>query len=156
MAIGFKSYKSILVGKKFLELACEKNEAITPMQLIKLVYLAHGWMLALCRRPLIQEDVEAWKYGPVIPELYQEIKHFRSQPITHIDCVDDKMDEQALDIVKQVYDKYGHLNGIRLSMITHEQDSPWDRTWKSNKEYISNDLITSYYQQLANNANRRE
>lgn len=146
-----KSYKSTLVGKKFLELAEKKNVTLTPMQLLKLVYLAHAWMLALYRRPLIQERVEAWKYGPVIFELYQAIRHFRSQPITNIECIESEVDKDALDIIEQVFNKYGHLSGIRLSMITHESNSPWERTWNNGSRHISNDLITDYYQQLAHN-----
>ncbi len=32
------------------------------MQLIKLVYLCHGWTMGLYSRPLI-ENVEAWQYA---------------------------------------------------------------------------------------------
>ena len=38
------------------------------MHAIKLVYLCHGWMLGIYGRSLIGEPVEAWRYGPVVPE----------------------------------------------------------------------------------------
>lgn len=145
----FKPYSALNVAEQFLKLANEQARVLTPMQLIKLVYLAHAWMLAFYQRPLIREGVEAWKYGPVIPELYEAIKQFRSNPVTHVACDQQKFDEKSLDIIQQVYAQYGHFNGIELSTITHEKDSPWDIAWKNEHPLISNDLITHYYQKLA-------
>ena len=61
-------HSSIRIAVEFLELA--KNQThykeITTMQLLKLVYIAHGWMLGLYDKPLISDEVEAWQYGPFI------------------------------------------------------------------------------------------
>ena len=43
-----------------------KLKPTTPMGIVKLVYLAHGWQLGWDGEPLINEPVEAWTYGPVI------------------------------------------------------------------------------------------
>jgi uncharacterized phage-associated protein len=142
-------YKSLQIAKKILDLATEKNKTVTPMQLIKLVYLCHGWMLGLYGRPLIKDDIEAWKYGPVIPNLYHEVKNYRSNPVEKINCADCVIDKDSEDVINQVYEKYGHLSGITLSMVTHETDSPWEKTWNNDRTIISNDLIAHYYQMLA-------
>jgi uncharacterized phage-associated protein len=104
-------------------------------------------MLGLYRRHLINEPVEAWRYGPVLPNLYQKIKQFRSNPVICIDseCVS-QFDDDENDIIKQVYEIYGSWNGIQLSELTHEKDSPWDKTWSNGKLIISNDLIENFYQ----------
>jgi uncharacterized phage-associated protein len=149
MTDSLKIYQASSVANKMLEIASERGNVLTPMQLIKLVYLAHAWMLALHRRPLIKEAVEAWKYGPVIPQLYHEIKNFRSNPVTKINCAEESFDEEAQDIIQQAYSQYGNLNGIELSMLTHEKNSPWDIAWNNHHTIISNDLITHYYQKLA-------
>ena len=166
-----KVYRSTVVAKEMLKLAANQNKTLTPMQLIKLVYLAHCWMLALYSRPLIEEPIEAWKYGPVIPELYQGIKHYGSNPVKEIkdvlDCFDgldsednpvkevnrheEEFDPDSKDIINQVYEKYSYLSGIELSMITHTKNSPWEVTWDSSNKIISNDLITYYYRQLISN-----
>lgn len=123
----------------------------TPMQLLKLVYVAHGWMLGLYGRPLIVDDVEAWMYGPVIPTLYKEIKHYRDQIVSDIDRVKlypfDKYESKLID---QVIDQYGKLSGAMLSRITHAPNTPWSFTYKerSKGHKISNDLIADHYQLL--------
>ena len=52
------------------------------MKMQKLVYLAHGWHLAIHDRPLISENFEAWPYGPVEEDLYHIFKPYRDAPIT--------------------------------------------------------------------------
>ena len=75
-------HNSITIANRLLEIANERQQlTFTPMQLLKLVYIAHGWMLGLYRRPLIQDDVQAWQYGPVIPTLYNKIRQFKSSPV---------------------------------------------------------------------------
>ena len=144
-------YQSTCVANKLLKIASKNNKTFTPMQIIKLVYLAHAWMLALHMRPLIEEEVEAWKYGPVIPQLYQAIKNYKSNPVVLITCQSQKFDKDAQDIIQQVYDKYGHFDGIELSMLTHEKNSPWEIARRNGNSIISNDLIMHHYKKLVQN-----
>lgn len=141
-------YSSLLIAKKILARAKKQDKTVTPMQLIKLVYLSHGWMLGLYNKPLVKEEIEAWQYGPVIPELYQAIKHYRSHPVQNVECEDTELDDYSQDIIQQVYEKYGDFSGVYLSILTHEKGSPWDITWNSGKRVISNDLIAFFYQKL--------
>ncbi|HEY1718789.1 MAG TPA: type II toxin-antitoxin system antitoxin SocA domain-containing protein, partial [Verrucomicrobiae bacterium] len=61
-----KPFKSIAVANRFIELAQKSDSKLTLMKLLKIVYFAHGWHLALRdKSPLIDDTVEAWKFGPV-------------------------------------------------------------------------------------------
>ena len=44
------------------------------MLLQKLVYIAHGWNLAICGEPLIEEAPEAWDNGPVYRSIWDHIR----------------------------------------------------------------------------------
>ena len=77
-------HSSIRIAVETLELAKNPHyKEITTMQLLKLVYIAHGWMLGLYDLPLISDEV-AWLYGPVIPNLYKEIKSYGGGPVESI------------------------------------------------------------------------
>ena len=78
-----KKLNSSVVANFFLQRAFKQQKSISPMKLIKLVYIAHGWCLAALDHYdiLNGEKVEAWDYGPVIPSLYHEFKRFGSQNI---------------------------------------------------------------------------
>lgn len=121
----------------------------TPMQIQKLVYLCHGWILGGTGQPLILDKIEAWDYGPVIPVLYHRFKEYRGDPITESgeDFSEYFGDDFNKSLIEDVLKRYRDLNGIKLSSITHESDSPWDRTIKKHGRgaTIENDLIEQYY-----------
>lgn len=147
--------KSATVANRFLELAWGQGSALTPVQLLKLVYIAHGWMLGLYGRPLIKEEVEAWQYGPVVPELYNAIRRYRSQPVDGlIEAGDAKLDDQEASIVDQVYKIYGQKSGPALSRLTHRHGGPWHLVYTPGSfgDVIPNDVIEDHYATLAKRA----
>ncbi|MDE0697139.1 MAG: DUF4065 domain-containing protein [Boseongicola sp.] len=143
---------SVTVANEFIGLAQDAGKSLTNMQVLKLVYICHGWMLALHHRPLIDDDIEAWQYGPVIPSLYNKLRKFRSKPVKEVDDLSgEALDETEKNLIKQVYKAYGHLSGPMLSRITHKSGSPWDLTYEPGSfgDVISDDLIQDHYSRLA-------
>jgi uncharacterized phage-associated protein len=55
-----------------------------------------------------------------------------------------------MDMVGQIYDLYGHLDGISLSNITHMPGTPWAQTYRTGQfsTPIPNDLIAAHYRRL--------
>ena len=49
--------KSLAVAKYMLNKQRAAGDSVTPMQLIKLVYIAHGLMLGAYGRPLVDEPI---------------------------------------------------------------------------------------------------
>ncbi|QWF18146.1 Panacea domain-containing protein [Lysobacter capsici] len=140
------------VAQYVVERVREKRDTVTPLQLMKLVYLAHGFTLGVLGRPLIRDEFEAWQYGPVSRDLYEATRRYRSAPVDFVEgarSVD--LDPEERSVVDQVIDYYSQFDGIRLSALTHEKDSPWDRAWSAGtgkNKLISNNLIENYYSQL--------
>lgn len=144
------------LANEFISRAVNKGNTLTPMQLLKLVYIAHGWMLGLYGVPLTRDAIQAWKFGPVIPHLYQAIKHCGSGPvIAAINSDNDALAPVEINILDQVYDKYAHLSGVALSDLTHKDGSPWARVFMPYVTGISipNDIIQEHYAALAHRGN---
>lgn len=129
------------IANYFLELAAANGESITPMKLQKLVYYAHGWYAGYTKTPLINETVEAWQYGPVIPSLYREFRQFGSGDIkakaTDVGLfgsteVPIPADPHIRAFLSNVWNSYGRYTGIALSEMTHAPGTPWDQTWSEN------------------------
>jgi len=139
------------VADYVLWLARNSGNPLTPMQLLKLVYLCHGWMLGLYSRPLIKEQVEAWTYGPVVPSLYHHFKSYGGGMISEMPSEAPRgLDPEEENVIRQVWDAYGRYTGLQLSSLTHVGGSPWDITRRSGRgRWISNDLIEQHYRQLA-------
>jgi uncharacterized phage-associated protein len=152
----------ITIANYFIKKSFDTGIPLTPMKLVKLVYLAHGWNLAIKDEALINEAVQAWKYGPVIPSVYQSVKHFGTQPISSMVNIlkSEPIKEDTMPLLDKVWSIYEKHNGLNLSTITHQKDSPWDKTWNQNggKEelftIIPNDSIKEYYKNIIANNKR--
>jgi uncharacterized phage-associated protein len=99
---------------------------------------------------IFSDRIEAWKYGPVIPSLYQATKQFGRSEIP-LNLVDENSPSSVSDDIQTFLDdvvaKYSHLSGIQLSNLTHLSGTPWHQVYEpnvSNKE-ISDDLIKQHY-----------
>jgi uncharacterized phage-associated protein len=120
-------YSAKEVANYFIDRANREGIELTPLKLIKLVYFAHGWNLALAGDPLIEDPVEVWDYGPVIPSLYHSVKKYgdghvseRIRPQAGVDG-----DEETRNVLDAVWDVYGDTDAIVLSDITHMPGTPW-------------------------------
>lgn len=144
-------YNVITIADAILKIAKEAGRSLTPMQLMKLVYIAHGWSLGLGRGDLFQDRIEAWKYGPVIPDLYHATKVWGRAGIPFDRIVGKiEVDKDTEKFLREVFGKYGNMNGITLSNLTHKSDTPWDQVYREgvfNIE-IPDSVIEAHYKKL--------
>ena len=152
MEMAAMKHDARVVANSLIEKGGEAGFGLTPLEIIKLVYFCHGWMLGLYRRPLIEQHVQAWRYGPVVADVYHSLKQHGGDPVTEPIRFETAVpkadfDELESDLVRQVYDVYGQLGGITLSRLTHAPGTPWHTVW--NKEgrnaTIPNALIQEHY-----------
>ena len=149
-------WTALTIADEILKIAKRKSIKVTPMKLMKLVYIAHGWALAVLQRDLFTDRIEAWKYGPVIPNLYQATKQFgRNEIPLHLieeNAPTSVDDQHVLTFLVDVVEKYGQLNGIQLSKLTHMPGTPWDQTYEPNSmgREIHDDLIRDHYKAKLN------
>ena len=140
------------VANVLIEKGQREGRLFDPLQIAKLVYLCHSWMLGLHGRGLIRQHIHAWRYGPVVPKLYHSLKKYKSAPVTEpIKGIESaNLDRIERDVIAQVYDKYGYFTGIQLSHITHEDGTPWDITWsqEGRDSVIPDELIKQHYEEL--------
>lgn len=147
-------HDSLTIANRFLALAEEADDSLTPMQVLKLVYIAHGWRLGLYGKPLVRDEIQAWQYGPVIPKLYNAMRGYRSNPVAaplRADRTDKPLTKNEASVVKQVFDIYGRMSGPALSRLTHAPGTPWALTYEEGVFGIpiSNDLIEDHYVRLS-------
>ena len=136
---------------------------LTPMKLQKILYFAHGWHIAITGKPLINENVEAWKYGPVVASVYHEFKEYGNTPIQELAGSYD-MERQCIiypflsgkaarDIIDRVIEVYGHKDAPTLSAMTHAPGSPWEKIYEDDviSKIIPVDCMGKYFENLGQN-----
>ncbi len=146
-------YTSLAVADQILKSAKKQGKELTPMQLVKLTYIAHGWSLVVLGKDLFADRIEAWKYGPVIPNLYQATKIYGRNPIPS-SVIDENspsgLSESDVEFIDDFVSKYGNLDAYALSNMTHQPGTPWSKVYKPNVFHIEipDELIKSHYNEL--------
>lgn len=127
---------------------CENTlkKPITNLQLQKILYYIQGRYIGEHREPLFDNDMEAWSYGPVIPDVYYEYKSFISEPITGISPqIQDLFEPNEFNLIQTVVRETYEMNVWELVKKTHKE-SPWINNYKSGlKEEISIDDLTEFF-----------
>jgi len=154
-------YSASQIANFFLLKAKSEKRSITMLKLVKLCYIAHGWYLALRDDDLIDENIEAWQYGPVVPSIYHEFKHFGRNPINALatearfDGNDlqfetpeiPRQDQFTRNVLEKVWNVYKGMQPGALIDKTHLKNTPWSKYFKEghqNTEIPSNAIRDHY------------
>lgn len=101
-----------------------RTGAIQPMKLQKLVYYAQAWSLVRDGAPLFGERIEAWRYGPVCPELYHPHRGADAVPVPYPFGDSSKLSATHQQTILAVLRAYREKSSPWLSDLTHRED-PW-------------------------------
>jgi uncharacterized phage-associated protein len=135
-------YDGRAVANCILGISEELRIPLTQMKLLKILYFAHGWFLAAHRQPLVTQPFEAWEYGPVVRVVRDALRDFGREAVSgRIEYFDLKtgeifefpsnLEKPHREFVEKIFLSYCHYDGWKLSEITHERGSPWDKIWNS-------------------------
>lgn len=101
-----------------------RTGTVQPMKLQKLVYYAQAWSLVRDNEPMLSERFEAWRYGPVCPELYRSHAGADVVPVPYPLGDASQLSPAAQQTVLAVLRAYGRKSSAWLSDLTHRED-PW-------------------------------
>jgi len=132
------------IGRYFLaQIDEEAGDLISNMKLQKLVYYAQGVSLALHNRPLFPESLEAWTYGPVVPELFHTYKRYETGAIPPPRDMDFSLyDSETRELLDEVYAVFGQFAAWMLFNMTHDEP-PYKNTPAGQK--ISSEALRDYF-----------
>lgn len=150
---------SEVVANYFIQKSFNEGIPLDQMKLLKLVYIAHGWHCGYFHSPLINDAVQAWRYGPVIPDLYRKVRHYGRSvidaPVGEYPPLQaySLPDQHTISLLDHVWDSYKNMSGLQLSALTHQQGTPWHEQWQKSGgntyggAIIPNNLIEQHYRQ---------
>lgn len=133
----------------------EQRGNTSAMKLQKLIYYAQAWALAWTEQPLFEEEFEAWRNGPVSPELYEKHKGEYKVTTSMISGDTSALTEDEKDTINRVLEHYGDKSPQWLSDLTHEED-PWKKAREEAgavegevcNQVITKDVLLEYYSGL--------
>lgn len=136
-------YKVLDVCRHVINYSNEHDYGISNLKLQKILYFIQAYFLRNKKdnSPCFGEKIEAWDFGPVVPEAYHEYKQYGSGDIPTIESYimfDDNdiwnskrvefedtiiADEDKV-LIDKVIDKFADYSATDLVSLTHRQ-SPW-------------------------------
>lgn len=140
--------KAIDVAKYVLSLTdTEKGQVISNLALQKLLYYCQGYYLAFTdgKEPLFEEDIVAWKYGPVVESVYYEYKDRGCGPLPNNELteeIEQYFSKEQKEVINGVFDFFKGYSAIGLMEQTHNE-MPWKTTEKS--EVISKEKLYNFF-----------
>lgn len=122
-------------------------EELTQMKTMKLLYYIQAASLSITGHRMFNNDIVAWRYGPVVEEVHEKYRGHRGivGEITERDLNDYselQNDYEASSILNSIYDVYGYSSAYDLMRQTHGE-KPWQETPQS--EVISDKAIKDFY-----------
>ena len=135
-------------------------KSMTNLKLQKMIYLVYAEYLEKTGKKLFKDDIIAFKYGPVVPSVYEYYKdngrndiqvdkdeEIFAQEITlpmvlarFLQSLDEK---NVIDSIQSTFEKYGQLTASELVAITHRKGTPWDHT--NINDIITDENILKYH-----------
>lgn len=117
------------------------------LKLQKLLFYSQAVHLVLNnKKPLFEDKIEAWMYGPVVPNVYKKYKKFGYEILQPSQNQKTSLTDSEIKSVDMVIDYYGNMSGVQLVAKTH-QESPWKDVYVANKKniLITNQSIYDYF-----------
>ena len=141
-------YDSEIVFHYFLRKALQSSVSLTAIKLELMTYFAHGWHLAINRKPLINDPIKAWRHGPVIESLHHK---YNRKEVKLGKSLKDGLVRQVRDIdaffLDSVWSQYKNMIDVEMIDLCHKDNTPWGTIYeKSSRDItIQNRIIAQHY-----------
>lgn len=117
------------VARYFIFRAYEdgRESLMTNMKVQKLLYYTQSLYLALFDEPLFDDEIQAWRYGPVCPPAYRFYSDFeaRQLPVPRKEELN-RISEEVQNLLREVWEYFGEHDAYYLSGLTH-LEFPWKK-----------------------------
>ena len=140
--------KALDVARYILTKCNKDGQPISNLQLQKMLYYIQYEFLTNYRKPLFDDDFEAWKFGPVIPVVYYEYSHMGAFRIgadyEGYNKILIDMAQEETDMLNRIIADKRDINAWKLVDNTHKSGKAWDTAFKNGDgigDVISKELI---------------
>lgn len=125
------------------------GEPTTHFKLQKMLYMLEVKSLVHSGKSLIDENFEAWQYGPFLRSIYDKYSYMAACEILVRQKTNKELPSDQRNAIINNIDEMAKMNLWELAQISMEPDTPWAKVYEKDKEVkIPNQLIVSYAKAL--------
>lgn len=157
-------YNVLDVCRHVINYSNQNDYGISNLKLQKILYFIQAYFLINKKdhNPCFNEGIEAWDFGPVVPEAYREYKQYGSGDIPTVESyivfdkdniwdsnrvkfTDSVINSEDKALINKIIDKFSDYSATDLVALTHKQ-SPWiDSYVPHQNNEIKIDAIRKYF-----------
>ena len=131
------------------------KQPVTHLKLHKMLYFIQGNYFKNSEEPLFHDDLSAWTYGPVVPDLYRQIsviigkgndEDLRGKFLIMKSNINNN--SEVSEWLKSIITSLDAFTPTQLVEYSHAEGTPWDIIWKDGEgkfETISKKLLKLYF-----------
>lgn len=121
--------KALVLAKYIVNKCTMDRNPISNLQLQKILYYIQVHELKKYNKLAFSDAIEAWQFGPVVPEVYYHFCGFGAMPIiARYNVFLSEIDHR--NEVDKIVDEKRVLKPWDLVSDTHYTNGPWDRIYK--------------------------
>ena len=122
---------AIEIAKHIVHKCINEGCPISNLQLQKILYFIQKSFLKENNRMAFSDRIEAWKFGPVVPEVYYRYSGFGAMPITIELSSEISLNPDDKQKIDEIVEKLRNCSPWELVEITHRPGGAWDQTVKT-------------------------
>lgn len=158
------TYLATDIARYIINYSNDKNYGVSNLKLQKLLYFVQAFFLVNNKEhcPCFSNQIEAWDFGPVVPDVYHEYKQYGSTDIPRISSIfifdkDNPWDGKIINfddsfiagshkkLINEVVDHFADYSATDLVARTHCQ-APWKNAYIPHQNnIITNESILEYF-----------
>ena len=123
-------YSAIDIAKFIITFCTEINKPISNLHLQKILYYLQVHYAKRGRR-LFTDEIYAWQYGPVVPEIYYLFAGYGASKITNRYTTNIASDIKAE--LEELILKLIEISPWDLVQMTHTKGDPWDKIYNGGR-----------------------
>jgi prophage ps3 protein len=125
------------------------GEPTTHFKLQKMLYMLEVKSLVHSGKSLIDENFEAWQYGPFLRSIYDKYSYMAACEMLVRQKTNKELPSDQRNAIINNIDEMAKMNLWELAQISMEPDTPWAKVYEKDKEVkIPNQLMVSYAKAL--------
>lgn len=139
------AYNVLDISKFIINYSNRKNYNIQMLKLQKLLYFVQAYFICNTKKKCFKEKIEAWEFGPVIPEVFEEYKQFGNADIPANSFDEKEISKTHRKMIKDVIKEFKDHSITQVTKITQNQ-TPWQKAYKPNeKNEITPESIKEFF-----------
>ena len=121
-------YLAMTVAKYIVSKCMREKSPISNLQLQKLLYLVQKESIVINDEPIFVDEIEAWRFGPAVPNVFFHFSGFGAMPIVMEYVVDEISDDDG-ELIDDVVDRKKMLHPWDYLDEICGDDRSWWRVW---------------------------